>query len=333
MAAVHIAAGSVVVSGALGTRFKVQRLLGAGAYGEVWLGRDHVSGERRALKIISNDKADTANPEIERNRRATLACGAYHVPNFYDASRSCLEGQKQSFLMIVMEFIDGPTLEHLVSGGLPPPCLRRDAAEEVEPRLPPPCATRVLLRDVLLALSRLHRVGVIHCDVKGANILVSREGNSYLCDFGASQFADDFRPGDRMPQVGTPFYMAPEMLKSNEDGHCRYDAKVDVWSLGVLAYELTRGLTPAAEHYKKESEGKLINPKKEVVWQFIMSSPPAVPLHDERCTPELAAFMQKSLVYGPEFRSSAVELVQDCFDDLHQEDRRTLEHWVATSPH
>lgn len=83
--------------------------------------------------------------------------------------------------------------------------------------------------------------GIIHRDVKSANILINRKGECYLADFGTAIFAEEIVEGQPTDLVGTPMYMAPEIVRSVPT---KYDDRVDSWALGIVAYELMLGKTP-----------------------------------------------------------------------------------------
>ena len=92
-----------------------------------------------------------------------------------------------------------------------------------------------------LAVDFLHRSGVIHRDIKGANVLLDAGGRAHLADFGLAAYCDDASRGRKLSFAGTLDYMAPELfLKSVRT----YDGSVDYWSLGVLAYQCLVGVTP-----------------------------------------------------------------------------------------
>jgi serine/threonine protein kinase len=156
----------------------------------------------------------------------------------------------------------------------------------------------VVMHDVLVALSRLHAAGVVHRDVKPANILVERSGYCYLCDFGVSLFLDEVPPGQEMDQVGTPLYMAPEMLKTIPT---KYDAKVDVWSYGVMGFELDLGRTPLqAEKDDMPSQG--------VIFGALQTMPS--PIYQSNFSLRYRGLVQACLEVVPESRPSSLALLE-----------------------
>lgn len=110
-----------------------------------------------------------------------------------------------------------------------------------------------VIRDILRALTRLHRLSRIHRDIRSDNILLNLRGEVKLADFGHCAQLTSARP-HRNSIVGTPYWMAPEVIKGQD-----YDSKVDIWSLGVVLLEMAEGDPPYVEHpplkVKKKKKG------------------------------------------------------------------------------
>ncbi|CAF1085415.1 unnamed protein product [Adineta ricciae] len=103
-----------------------------------------------------------------------------------------------------------------------------------------------IIRETLKALHHLHSNNVVHRDVKGHNILITGDGHIKLIDFGVSAYLDPNR-GRRNTSVGTPFFMAPEVIVCERQMDCDYDTRADVWSTGITAIEIAEGEPPLAE--------------------------------------------------------------------------------------
>lgn len=100
----------------------------------------------------------------------------------------------------------------------------------------------IIVREVLLGLSYLHKSAIIHRDIKAANILIAATGNVKICDFGVSALSTTTH-SKRNTLVGTPNWMAPEVAQSVP----AYDSKADIWSLGIVIYEMAKGTPPHSD--------------------------------------------------------------------------------------
>mmetsp|Transcript_86645 Transcript_86645/g.119320 ORF Transcript_86645/g.119320 Transcript_86645/m.119320 type:complete len:403 (-) Transcript_86645:240-1448(-) len=349
-------AGDVIASQATKRRFALQHSLGAGAYGEVWLCREVASDRQCAVKLVRcDDKAKAQVSELRREaekmERAVRAVGAFHVPDFIEASEGFVLQRESElrFLMLAMEYVEGTNLESL---------LQRGREQLYYPQ------NRMLLQDIIVALCRLHEAGIIHCDVKGANIMVNPQGCTYLCDFGCSLFVEDFGPKDVMPCSGTPHYMAPEVaaVKCKKAQVSHYDGKADVWSLGMLGYEMSTGETlvskligshvtrreqnPQPDDMEGDLPGFESRPENVRDWQDHMlmemagvyqehrerrRPPPHVPLDGLRTPENHGLMLQACLCPVPEQRLSSAQLKQEHWRIFSEPEVRQLRAWVAGS--
>lgn len=226
--------------------FAIERELGRGGMGIVWLATQRSLGRRVALKTLP-DFALLDNEAVARFRREAEATGRIAHPGIVPVYGT---GESDGVQWFAMEFVDGPPLSSLIEelGIRQVEKLEASLVDEVQkgdrwPTLREPkggvgnryvrsCAR--LCAEVANALSAAHRERVIHRDIKPSNIMIHPAGRPVVLDFGLArdeQSAQLTRSGD---QLGTPSYMAPEQAR----GVRKLDARVDVYALGAVLYEL-----------------------------------------------------------------------------------------------
>ncbi|KAF9446398.1 Pkinase-domain-containing protein [Macrolepiota fuliginosa MF-IS2] len=199
-----------------------QRLetVGKGGYGSVHKGRQLATGNIVALKIINLDTPDDDVDDIQRE--VTLLSQLRDAPNVTKYFGCYMDGPR---VWIVMEYAQGGSVDALMKASKDG-CLEERYAS-------------VITREVLVGLSYLHKVPVIHRDMKAANILVTATGKIMICDFGVSALLAT-TTSKRNTLTGTPYWMAPEVVQSV----AAYDTKADIWSLGIMVYEMVKGSPP-----------------------------------------------------------------------------------------
>ncbi|HEX3327454.1 MAG TPA: Stk1 family PASTA domain-containing Ser/Thr kinase [Actinomycetota bacterium] len=262
-----------------GDRYSVFERVGAGGMAEVYRARDELLGRDVALKVLSERFARDSS-FVERFRREAQSAANLNHPqivSLYDY------GSDGDAYFIVMEFIDGTSLADII---------HREA-----PLLPERAAEIAL--DVTRALDRAHTAGIVHRDIKPGNILITKDGNTKVTDFGIARAAR----GDNeqtMTQtgmvIGTAAYLSPEQAQGEP-----VDGRSDLYSLGVVLYEMLSGHapfagdTPLAIAYKHVRE---------------FAAPPSSINPD--VPKELDAIVMKALAKNPENRyQNAVEFEQD----------------------
>jgi Protein kinase domain len=216
-------------AGAIVAGYRLERKVGGGGMGVVWLARDVTLERPVALKLIRPDVAADPGFRDRFTREAKLAASLdhAHVLPVYEA------GAADGELYLAMRFVEGPDLATVMA---------------TERRLEPRRAARLLLQ-VALALDAAHAAGLVHRDVKPANILVATqdgEEHAYLSDFGLTIQVSD---GERLTQaglfIGTVNYAAPEQLRGE-----RVDGRTDVYALGCVLYQCLTGEVP----YPRDSD-------------------------------------------------------------------------------
>ena len=199
-----------------------QRLetVGKGAYGSVSKGKHIPTGNVVALKIINLDTPDDDVADIQRE--VALLTQLRDAPNVTKYYGCYMDGPR---VWIVMEFANGGSVLSLMKAS-------NDGCIEEK-------YVSIIIREVLIGLAYLHKVPVIHRDMKAANVLVTTMGKVMICDFGVSALLTTMS-SKRNTLTGTPYWMAPEVI----EGVHAYDTKADIWSPGIMIYEMIKGVPP-----------------------------------------------------------------------------------------
>ena len=217
---------------------KLQRLLGRGTYGEVQLVKHKSSGHLYALKEIRKHTKERRVPIKMLFREISVQKNLVH------ANMIRLYGHMETLdrLILVLEYADGGDLyAHL----------------KKKTRLPEREACRIF-SEICQGMQYLHASNIIHRDIKPENILMTKTGGIKICDFGWCAIGDT----ERSTYCGTLDYMAPEILEAST-----YSNKVDIWSLGVLLYEILQGTTP----FKGRNQIERLNNIKKGKLEFSFS--------------------------------------------------------------
>ena len=247
--------------------YELLELLGEGSYGSVYRARRKNTKVDVAIKILpdSGDDLNSLKQEIEFLRRLSSPFVVSYIESYlYDRE-----------LWIVMEYCAGGSVSDLNN------VTKGTHSEE---------QLRAVVAYAVMGLNQLHLRQSIHRDVKGGNILLTANGWAKLADFGVSaQLTDTMQKRNTM--IGTPFWMAPEVLQESS-----YDGRADVWSLGITMLELCEGQPP---HYN-------VHPMRAI---FMIPMKPSPTLANPKIwSDEMVDFLSKCLIKNAEDRPTAAQL-------------------------
>jgi serine/threonine protein kinase/Flp pilus assembly protein TadD len=287
---------------ALEGRYRIEREVGRGGMATVYLARDLRHGRDVAIKLLRPSTGPGDSParsaaRFQREIRIAAGLSHPHILPLYDS------GAADGLLFYITPFVDGESLRERLKRTGPPP-----VTEAVQ-----------LLRDVARALAHAHRQDLVHRDIKPANILVTRDGDALVADFGVAralaavqadaemQDGTVWMPGgsaDETLVVGTPAYMAPEQVAGAPD----IDRRADLYALGALAYELLTGWSPFAGR-----------PRHEQLAAHAGEVPEPVASRCPEAPPELAGLVDRLLSKRPDDRPDGAEAVLEVLERVISE--------------
>lgn len=201
-------------------RYELGEKLGEGGMGTVFRAFDTTTRQTVAVKLLRPSGFTASSADIERFLREGEALRLLNHPNIVKVFDAFQEGERH---FLVMECVEGGSLESALRSGGPLPLAR----------------VLELGLDISDALSRAHRLGIVHRDVKPANVLVAADGTPRLSDFGVAHIAGRERVSGANDVVGTVDYLSPEAVTG-----AGVDAGADVWAFGVMLFELLSGVRP-----------------------------------------------------------------------------------------
>ncbi|ODQ63909.1 kinase-like protein, partial [Nadsonia fulvescens var. elongata DSM 6958] len=255
--------------------YKREDVIGRGNFGVVYKGVDLRTKKVVAIKVLNLDTPEDDVLDVQREIALLSQLKQADALNVTKYHGSYLFGTR---LWIIMDYCAGGSVRTLLKAG------------KVEERY-----TAIIARELLLALQYIHKAGIIHRDIKAANVLITKEGRVQLCDFGvAAQLSTNKLKRNTI--VGTPYWMAPEVIMEGS----AYNFKADIWSLGITIYEIATGSPP----YSNQEAMKVI--------LLIPRSKPAR-LEGSQYSPCLKEFVALCLDEQPDERPSAEELSKTKF--------------------
>ncbi len=279
-------AGALV--GELIGHYRIESLIGIGGMGEVYLARDERLGRKAALKLLP-DSLTTDVTQLSRFKNEARSASALNHPNILTVYEIGTEGNRQ---FIATEFIEGITLRASLARG----------------RMNPHTALEIAMQ-VASALAAAHEAGVVHRDIKPENIMLRPDGYVKVLDFGIAKLTEQRLGSDNQAAertatlqtrlglvLGTAHYMSPEQARGQ-----KVDARSDIWSLGVVLYEMVVGIPP----FRGETPSDCIASILTTEPQPLSDVSPDVPL-------KLESVLQKALRKNSDERYQTIkELLAD----------------------
>ncbi|MBC8868632.1 MAG: serine/threonine protein kinase, partial [Planctomycetes bacterium] len=271
-------------------RYRVFKKLGQGGMGAVYLVHDTQLDRQVALKVPHFAIQDGPQA-VERFYREARAAATIEHPNLcpvYDV------GEIDGIHYMTMAYVEGDLLSEVIQPG--------------KPTLVPRAVA--LVRKLALALHEAHERGIIHRDLKPTNIMMNQRGEPVIMDFGLARRAhtDDVRLTQSGAVLGTPAYMSPEQARGRAE---EIGPHTDIYSLGVVLYELLTGRRPF--------RGELI----EVLSQILADEPEPPSTHRPGLDPRLEAICLKAMAKRPEDRYESMTELATALDDCLRADKKS----------
>lgn len=281
----------------LARRYELQELIGGGGMADVYKAQDKLLDRAVAVKILHQQYANDAEFVEKFRREATAAAKLAHpnIVNIYDVGE---DGGNQ---YIVMEYVSGPTLKEVIQ--------QKGCLEPIE-------AVRIA-KEIASALESAHRNNLVHCDIKPHNILVMPDGHIKVTDFGIARAVSASTMTYSGSVMGSVHYFSPEQAKGTV-----ITTKSDVYSLGVVLYEMLTGQLP----FNGETS-------VSIALKHLQEEPVSIRQLNPSIPPVLEAIVQKAMSKDPADRPNSTEL----YADLNQAkamlaDRGTSQEAVSNDP-
>ncbi|XP_047200971.1 TRAF2 and NCK interacting kinase a isoform X11 [Girardinichthys multiradiatus] len=264
--------------------FDLVELVGNGTYGQVYKGRHIRTGQLAAIKVmdVATDEEEEIKSEINMLKKYSNHRNiATYFGVFIKKQPPGIDDQ----LWLVMEFCGAGSVTDLIKN------TKGNTLKEDW--------NAYICREILRGLAHLHQHKVIHRDIKGQNVLLTENAEVKLVDFGVSAQMDR-TVGKRNTFIGTPYWMAPEVIACDENPEATYDCKSDLWSLGITAMEMAEGAPPLCD----------MHPMRAL---FLIPRNPAPRLKSKKWSRKFQSFIENTLVKNHTQRPSTEQLLSHPF--------------------
>uniref|UniRef100_I3KMD1 non-specific serine/threonine protein kinase n=1 Tax=Oreochromis niloticus TaxID=8128 RepID=I3KMD1_ORENI len=253
-------------------------------YGQVYKGRHVKTGQLAAIKVmdVTGDEEEEIKAEINMLKKYS-----HHrnIATYYGAFIKKNPPGVDDQLWLVMEFCGAGSVTDLIKN------TKGNSLKEEW--------IAYICREILRGLTHLHQHKVIHRDIKGQNVLLTENAEVKLVDFGVSAQLDR-TVGRRNTFIGTPYWMAPEVIACDENPDATYDFKSDLWSLGITAIEMAEGAPPLCD----------MHPMRAL---FLIPRNPAPRLKSKKWSKKFQSFIESCLVKSHSQRPSTEQLLKHPF--------------------
>ncbi len=278
----------VITHGMEISHYKIEKKIGAGGMGEVFLAQDTKLHRNVALKFLPPEC--TSDPEVKaRFTREAQAAAALNHPNIITVYEVA-EYQNRSY--IAMEYVEGESLGEVIAGK----DLRISRVIDIA-------------MQICEGLAKAHEAGIVHRDIKPQNVLIDKDGRARIVDFGLAKLKGDAKLTQAGSTLGTVSYMSPEQAQGEE-----VDRRSDIFSLGVMLYEMITGQLP----FQGEHQAAILN-------SIITEQQQLLARYNNKVSPELERIVDKALAKDKKERYQHVD---DLLADMRREQK--ISEYVKT---